>query len=80
MSTKSTIFLTNENEHWYMEGNEIIADNPTKCAFVMEFDKSNVRVDLNDEDSIVLTITNPNCELYKILTNYHANEWHKNHD
>jgi hypothetical protein len=65
MSTKSTIILTNDNEHWYNEGNEPISDN--KSAIVMEFDKKNIRIDCNDDDSLVITLINPDSEIYDFI-------------
>lgn len=68
MSTKSSIILTNDNEHWYLDCSEPLSDNPYRDAITLEFSKRNVRVDLNDEDDIVITVTNPDCEIYKILS------------
>lgn len=71
MSTKSTILLTADNEHWYYETSEPLTDKngKRKDAIVMEFSKDNVRIDLNDSQDLVITITNPDCELYRILNN-----------
>jgi len=65
MSSKSTIILTNDNEHWYDECNEPISDN--KNAIVMEFDKKNIRIDVNDDDSLVITLINPDSEIYDFI-------------
>lgn len=35
----------------------------------MEFDKKNIRIDLNDEDDLVITLINPDSEIYKIISN-----------
>lgn len=67
MSTKSSIILTEDNEHWYTDCSEPLADNPYRDAITLEFSKRNVRVDLNDEEDIVITVTNPDCEIYKVL-------------
>ena len=57
MSTKSTILLTKDNEHWYRDGTEI----------TLEFSKRNVWVDLNDDEDIIITVTNPDCKIYEVL-------------
>lgn len=57
MSTKSTILLTKDNEHWYRDGTEI----------TLELSKRNVHVDLNDDEEIIITVTNPNSEIYQVL-------------
>lgn len=46
MSTKSSIILTNDNEHWYLDCSEPLSDNPYRDAITLEFSKRNVRVDL----------------------------------
>jgi hypothetical protein len=68
MSTKSSIILTNDNEHWYKDCAEPLSSNPYKNAITLEFSKKNIRVDLNDEEDLVITVTNPDCEIYKILS------------
>ena len=68
MSTKSSIILTNDNEHWYNDCSEPLAENPYRDAITLEFSKRNVRVDLNDKEYIVITVTNPDCEIYKVLS------------
>jgi hypothetical protein len=69
MSTKSTIILTNDNEHWYNDCSEPITKvgEPYKDAIVMVFDKKNIRIDCNDDDSLVITLTNPNSEIYDFI-------------
>lgn len=73
MSTKSTIILTEDNEHWYNDCSEPLTKltkigEPYKDVITIEFDKNNIRVDLDDEDSLVISITNPNCDLYNIIS------------
>lgn len=58
MSTKSTIFLTNDNEHCYIE----LLDN----EIVMEFDKKNIDILINDDEELVIAIKN-NTELHKLI-------------
>ena len=68
MSTKSTIVLTSDNEHWYTDSSEPLLKEPHKDAITLEFSKRNIRVDLNDDEDIVITVTNPNCQIYKLLS------------
>ncbi|MBU0907368.1 MAG: hypothetical protein KKE05_04405 [Nanoarchaeota archaeon] len=56
MSTKNSIFLTEDNEHWYHEG-------LTDC-FVLEFDKHHI---IKKEENITGIIIYPNTPLYKEL-------------
>ena len=66
MSSKCTILLTNDNEHWYSDCNEHLA--PGKDVITIEFSKSNIRVDLNDNEDLVISIVNPDCEMYNIIS------------
>lgn len=70
MSSKRTLFLTNDkNEHCYKDCSERY-DNGTKYgadAITIEFDKNNIRIEANDECDLIITITNVNSELYKIF-------------
>ena len=68
MSTKSSIILTNDDEHWYSDCAEPLCMKTYKDAITLEFSKKNVRVDMNNKEAIVLTITNPEYEIYKILS------------
>ena len=36
-------------------------------AITLEFSKENIRLEVNDSECIILTITNANCELYKLI-------------
>lgn len=71
MSTKSTILYTNDaNEHWFNDCGEPLTslkDDSYKDAITLEFSKQNIRVDMDDKDSLAITITNPDSELYKIF-------------
>ncbi len=68
MSSKNTILLTNENEHWYADCSEIITnDNTSKNVITLEFSKKNIRVDLNDDEDLIISIINPNCEIYNFF-------------
>ena len=65
MSTKSTIFLTYEDEHWFSDCGEILQGEHN--AITLEFNKQNIRIDCNDEECLVITITNPHCDLYHLF-------------
>ena len=70
MSTKSTILLTDNNEHWYNDCSEPLTtldEGSYKDAITLEFSKQNIRVDMDDEDAIAITITNPDSEIYAIF-------------
>lgn len=67
MSTKSTILLTRDNEHWYHDCSESLSDDPYSDAIVLEFSKDNIRIDVNDYNFLILTIINPDCDIYGII-------------
>lgn len=70
MSTKRTIFLTKENEHCYKDCAEKLIDvnGNRKDAITIEFDKKNIVIDVNDDQDLIITITNPDCDLYEIFS------------
>jgi hypothetical protein len=71
MSTKSTILLTNNKEHWYNDCSEPLTganEKPYKDVITLEFSKKNIRIDLNDDEDLVISIVNPNCEIYDVLS------------
>lgn len=69
MSSKNTIILTNDyDEHWFEDCNERLDD--TNDAITLEFSKENIRIEANDEDCLILTITNANSELYNFIKQY----------
>jgi hypothetical protein len=67
MSTTSTIILTKHNEHWYQDSSEPL--NSNNDAITLEFSKKNIRIDLNDDEDLIITITNPNSDIYSIISN-----------
>ena len=71
MSSKSTIFLTSDEEHCYFDCSEAMTDQQgeRKDAITIEFSKDNIRVDCNDTYDLVVTIINPDSDLYKIFEN-----------
>ena len=66
MSTKSTIFLTWEDEHWFEDCAEPLNDSCN--AITLDFNKANIRIDCNDDNSLIITIINPDCELYHLFS------------
>ena len=66
MSSKSTILLTDDNEHWYNDCSEPLTGNnekPYKDVITLEFSKKNIRIDLNDDE--VKTIIESFCDQLK---------------
>lgn len=66
MSTKNTILLTNDNEHWYSDLEPLTVD-ADRHVITLEFSKRNIRIDLNDDEDLVISIVNP-CEIYDVLS------------
>jgi hypothetical protein len=72
MSTKSTIFLTNDkNEHCFFDSSSQFKNEngEIKDELTIEFDKSNISIDRNDPENLIITIINVNSDLYKIFSN-----------
>lgn len=67
MSTKSTIILTNENEHIYHEG----VDN----TIVLEFSKKNIGILINDDEDLVIEIKNNESELSEYFHKLYPNNF-----
>lgn len=70
MSTKSTIFLTNDNEHCYKETSEPNYDgnnNFIGFTIIMEFDKKNNINILEDCFSDLIIEIKPGSEIYNII-------------
>ena len=61
MSTKATIFLTEDNEHCY---EEVIDD-----TIIMEFSKDNIKIICDDDLDLIIEIKK-GSELYKLIKNY----------
>lgn len=69
MSTKSTLFLTKDNEHCYYETNSSYNDAEGKHIgydIELQFDKKNISEFYEDEDSYSLTIP-PESEIYSLI-------------
>ena len=65
MSTKSTIFLTNDNEHCYIEQNAMYYENcKTETCIIIEIDPKHA-VDTDHEGTRV--IIEEGTELYNIM-------------
>lgn len=65
MSHKSSIFLTQDNEHCYFDGiSPHFAGNVfLGYCIVMEMDKKNIEILCNDNENLVISIK-PGSELY----------------
>ena len=59
--------MTDQDEHWYSDCLEP-TEMPHKDVITLEFSKKNIRIDLNDKDDLVISIINPNCEIYNIIS------------
>ena len=73
MSSKGTLFLTNDNEHFYDECSEphytkepYIAENFIGYTIYLELDKSNINIELNNETDLIISIK-PGSELYDLM-------------
>jgi hypothetical protein len=68
MSTKNSLFLTQDNEHCYSDCSEPtykdgkwIGDN-----IILEMDKRNVEIVTNDDNDLIIRVT-AGSELYKMI-------------
>lgn len=70
MSSKSSILLTKDNEHWYSDSSERLEklDGTIVDAITLEFSKENIRIDINDQEDLVFTLVNPNAEVFEFLS------------
>lgn len=69
MSTKSSLFLTKDNEHCYSDCNDPHYDE--KGTFIgdtitLEMSKQNIEIICNDEEDLVIEIK-PGSELYEFI-------------
>lgn len=54
MSSKTSILLTSDNEHWYLEANaEYYEETKTKEAIVLEIGKQH-KVEITDENTRII--------------------------
>lgn len=68
MSSKSTIFLTKDNEHCYFEHNEPVHDKQGKFLgwkIEMEMDYENIGIVWDDADKLIIEFKDPESEIYK---------------
>lgn len=68
MSSKATIFLTNDNEHFYEECNDphYVDDKYIGFTLVLEMSKKNIEILVDDNEDLIVEIK-PGCELHKFL-------------
>lgn len=76
MSTKSSIILTNDNEHWYSDCSEYTESG--EFILTLEFSKENIRIELNDDHDLVISIIK-DCELLQTIKKA-SNELDKAHE
>lgn len=83
MSTRSTIIHTKEQEHWFFDSSEVLnkPTDPRKNAISIEFSKKNVRIDsVEGEESVCLTITNCESEIYKLFEELSKIVWRRENE
>lgn len=71
MSLNTTIFLTSDNEHCYINGNDKIYDKNGSyigSPIILELDKSNIEIVTNNENDLIIEIT-PGTDIYNIIRN-----------
>lgn len=68
MSSKSSYFLTNENEHCYYDSNRPIENDGDFVGYeiTMELSKQNIRIDINDSEDLVITFTK-DSEIFRTM-------------
>jgi len=70
MSSKNTIFLTNDkNEHAYFDCSDQFKNKEglIKDTITIEFSKSNISIEGEDAEDLIISIHNVDSELYKIF-------------
>ncbi len=68
MSTKSSIFLTKDNEHCYTESSEPVFDGEKFLGdtIYLEMSKENLSFIQDDSQDLIVGIR-PGCELYELI-------------
>lgn len=69
MSSKSSLFLTRDNEHCYEDCNQPFTNNEGDYigdTITLEMSKKNIRIICNDEDDLIMEI-DPGSELYDLI-------------
>jgi len=66
MSSKSSLFLTNDGEHFYEECNDphYEGEKFTGFTLILEMCKKNIDIAVNDDKDLIIEIK-PGSELYK---------------
>ncbi len=69
MSSKSTITLTGDNEHIYHDCNDPVYDGEKWIGdkIFIELDKKHTTIECNDEDALIISLDDPNSEIYKLI-------------
>lgn len=70
MSVNTTIFLTSDNEHCYIDGNNKTYNEEGFIgnAIILEMSKSNISIVTNNEEDLIIEIA-PGTEIYNIIRN-----------
>ncbi len=70
MSVKSTIILTSQSEHWYEDVSVILTDKQgnSRNGITLEFSMENITIDTQDGEDLIITVTNPDSDIYKLLS------------
>ena len=71
MSTKSTIFLTKDDEHFYSDCSHPISSKNGEYlgdVLILEMSKKNINILVNDNEDLIIEIFNAESELYEILS------------
>ena len=70
MSVNTTIFLTSDNEHCYIDGGNKTYNKEGFIgnAIILEMSKSNIRIVTNNEEDLIIKIA-PGTEIYNIIRN-----------
>jgi hypothetical protein len=68
MSTKNSIFLTNDNEHCYTDCNQPHFKNGKFIGdtITLEMDKKNIKIICNTKEDLIIEV-NPGSELYELI-------------
>jgi len=68
MSTKSSIFLTEDNEHCYYELNNPVSNGREFEGYeiVIELDRKHVEI-TQDQWDVFVTLKDPNSQIYKLI-------------
>lgn len=69
MSSRSSLFLTLDNEHCYEECNSLIYNGKQFKGYeiVLEIDPKNGTCDIDGQGNISIYLNNPDSKIYKLI-------------